>query len=71
MQLTFPSKEELFDDALSDKASTAANLRPVVIITRDQVEGLEGNAYEEKRLSIRGLNMNSLFNPPSTDGCVS
>jgi hypothetical protein len=68
MQLTFPSKGKPFDDALSDKASTAAYLRPVVIETLDQVEGLERKAYEDKRLSIRGLNMNSLFNPPSTDG---
>jgi hypothetical protein len=35
MQLTFPSRGKRFDDALSNKASTAANLRPVVVITGD------------------------------------
>ena len=34
------------------------------------VQGRTGT-YEENWLSIRGLKMNSLFRPPSTDGCVS
>src|SRR5216683_2803270 len=34
MQLTFPSRGKRFDEALSDMASTAANLRPIVIMIR-------------------------------------
>src|SRR5712672_1079811 len=32
MQLTFPARGKWFDEALSDRASTAANLKPIVII---------------------------------------
>jgi hypothetical protein len=37
MQLTFPSRGKQFDDTLSEMASMAANLRPIVIITGGQV----------------------------------
>ena len=68
MQLTFPSRGKRRDDALSDNASTAANLE---VATLGNWCGFRSYAYEDTRLSIRGLKMNSLFSPPSTDGCVS
>ena len=69
MQLTFPLRGKQFDDTLSEIASTAANLRPIFSVTGDLIGGWK--VYEDRRLSMRGLKMNSLFIPPSTDGCVS
>lgn len=66
IQFTLPSSTlKEAEDANVEIASTAANLSLVSVCNG----GAEGeNIHEENWLSMRGLNTNSSFKPPRTEG---